>query len=98
MMDESAPNNFIERTYLSHYSHNAQATSFFVESKASKPIPKISSVDTRLFYNRQEINEGRLKVVSEYMKFYSDVIKEAISRNNCEIYTELKKFIESSTH
>jgi hypothetical protein len=62
-MIESAPNHLTERAYLSQYSHNAQATSFFVESKASKPIPKMSSADARLFNNRQEINEGRLKVV-----------------------------------
>ncbi len=36
--------------------------------------------------NRKEINEGRLKVVDAYMKFYSDLIKDAIFRNNSEIH------------
>jgi len=38
----------------------------------------MSSADSKLQANRKEINDGRLKVVQEYMKFYSNLIKDAI--------------------
>lgn len=58
----------------------------------------MSLAHTKLQQNRKEINEGRLKVVEEYMDFYSGVIREAIIRNNSEIYVELRKFIQDSTN
>lgn len=32
------------------------------------------------------------------MKFYSTVIKQAVDRNNSQIYAELKGFITQTTH
>ena len=45
-----------------------------VQNEQSKPIQKMSTADSKLYENRKKINEGRLTVVNEYMKFYSDVI------------------------
>ena len=56
----------------------------------------MSKANEKMQNVRNDIGEGRQKVVQQYMQFYDKLIKDTILRNNQEIYNKMKEFCEAS--
>ena len=91
--------NFLKARLSKQFPHNEQASFHFKVVETGQKDEQRQITDKKqqqLKDARKQINDGRLKVVKQYMDFYSDMIKSVIRENNAEIYVQLTGFLRAS--